>query len=564
MLKDAGCDRFTVPRQLAELEPDQVENFTRIYQEHAAIAAHHVEQVAFLERFLEQKHWSDALEQSLVPQLPWPLERLNEMRAATKRVPAQMDGLKKVRAIGEASPFGSTRTLSVIARLALEDWTALPDVAQLVGSQDQALRTEAVLAVSHWRVLYGPGLPSRRREVIEELRRCPLRDAAEIRLALLGESHQTPLPPGDFGTALATGDVAFLSGSARDSADPMCRFAAAQKLIALGVVEPVAQVLPTAPEDHQVQLLGLLERRKKPTPDLRDVLFQLARSTGNRRVHQLACYVLCYGCPPDEALQIAAAARGDSQVYQALLQKAALTPPALETVAEFLLSAGAFSMSQFGMNDVAKKGRMPADFVQRHWTDASASSRVELCKFAEAQLGEYGDEALERFLVDVAFAAAVTPDDVKVSCQAWTGLRRWYDSFGYPRRRPVNVSAESITTFFGSPPQFMTRFETILHERPHRPAVGEMLAYPNSSALNGIAEAPRQAMSLAKTLTEVMRDGEVDFTLRLAATDFLGYLGSADPLRKRITGLLQTFAGTDLDLQSTRALERMDRGPAWT
>jgi len=251
-------------------------------------------------------------------------------------------------------------------------------------------------------------------------------------------------------------------------------------------------------------------------------------------------------------------------VYQALLQKAALTPPALETVAEFLLSAGAFSMSQFGMNDVAKKGRMPADFVQRHWTDASASSRVELCKFAEAQLGEYGDEALERFLVDVAFAAAVTPDDVKVSCQAWTGLRRWYDSFGYPRRRPVNVSAESIATFFGSAPQFMKRFEAILHERPHRPAIGEMLAYPNSSALDGIAAAPRQAMSLAKALSEVMQDGDVDFTLRLAATDFLGYLGSADPLRKRITGLLHVFAGTDLDLQSTRALERMERGPAWT
>ncbi len=76
MLKDAGCDRFTVPRQLAELEPDQIENFTRIYQEHAAVAAHHVEQVEFLEQFLQQKHWSAALDDSLAPELPWPLEQL--------------------------------------------------------------------------------------------------------------------------------------------------------------------------------------------------------------------------------------------------------------------------------------------------------------------------------------------------------------------------------------------------------------------------------------------------------------------------------------------------------
>jgi hypothetical protein len=35
MLKDAGTDRFTIPKQLKEFDPDQIENFSRIYQRHA-------------------------------------------------------------------------------------------------------------------------------------------------------------------------------------------------------------------------------------------------------------------------------------------------------------------------------------------------------------------------------------------------------------------------------------------------------------------------------------------------------------------------------------------------
>jgi hypothetical protein len=30
MLKDAGSDRFTIPKQLLEFPPDQIENFSRI------------------------------------------------------------------------------------------------------------------------------------------------------------------------------------------------------------------------------------------------------------------------------------------------------------------------------------------------------------------------------------------------------------------------------------------------------------------------------------------------------------------------------------------------------
>src|SRR5580658_907946 len=102
MLKDAGSDRFTIPRQLAEFDPDQIENFTRIFQEQAVAAGQHVGQVEFLERYLEQKHWSAALDETLAPQLPWPQDRLDSMRAAARLIPAQADGLAKTRAIYDA------------------------------------------------------------------------------------------------------------------------------------------------------------------------------------------------------------------------------------------------------------------------------------------------------------------------------------------------------------------------------------------------------------------------------------------------------------------------------
>src|SRR5882672_232260 len=61
MLKDAGTDRFTVPRMLREMDPDQRENFTRIYQRHAVAVARHVDEIRFLERFLFHKVFSGAL-----------------------------------------------------------------------------------------------------------------------------------------------------------------------------------------------------------------------------------------------------------------------------------------------------------------------------------------------------------------------------------------------------------------------------------------------------------------------------------------------------------------------
>src|SRR5258706_1562852 len=118
MLKDAGTDRFTIPKQLKDFDPDQIENFSRIYQRHAVAVARHVDELRFVERFLRQNHWSAALEDQLVPQLPWPEDMLARMSTPTA---APGDELATLRAIQETSPFEATGSLSRLARLRFGD-----------------------------------------------------------------------------------------------------------------------------------------------------------------------------------------------------------------------------------------------------------------------------------------------------------------------------------------------------------------------------------------------------------------------------------------------------------
>jgi hypothetical protein len=70
-------------------------------------------------------------------------------------------------------------------------------------------------------------------------------------------------------------------------------------------------------------------------------------------------------------------------------------------------------------------------------------------------------------------------------------------------------------------------------------------------------QAPDETSGLTAVLGSVMRDREIDLIIRLASADLLGFLGSAAAFRASVTELLKSFRGSDMDLQSTRALERM-------
>jgi hypothetical protein len=560
MLKDAGSDRFAIPRQLAEFDPDQIENFTRIYQEHAAVAEMLLLQVDFLQERLEQKHWAAALDQTLVPQLPWPLEQLESLRDAARKVPAVATGLARAQAIFETTPIPATRTLAVVARVAFDDWSALDAAVGLLSDTDEAVRTEALLAVSHWRVLYAVGLPGDRYRIIAALQACPLREAASVRLALLGEAPPLPLPPGEFATALVAGDIDLLAAAAAQPDDPLRQFAAARKLIESDRLEPVRPALEALPVERQVELLRLLNRLKKPAPALRDTLYDLAARAADKDVRRWACHVLRFGCPPEEAVRIARLADGDTGVYQALLQTAELTDAALDDLGAFLIQANSFRMSQFGLSDTAAKGRMPADFVPRHWSDADSGTRVELCRYAEAQLRDYGDDALHHFLVGIAFA----PGDTAVVREAWSCLYRWYNSFGFPRLRPLTIGEASITEFYKTPDQFLIRFTTFLEGREflretlHRDEITELLNYPDPSALPLLAAFPREGLALIDTLASVMLDQSVDLILRLACTDFVAFLGSEPVFRTAAVEVLKSVVGSDLYVDATRFLERFE------
>src|SRR6185369_5230871 len=174
-------DRFTIPRMLVELDPDQVENFTRIYQRHAATMRRHVDHVRFLERFLQQRQWGDSLEEELTAQLPWPEERLGQLSAAMDpaidgtgtRLRAQ--DLETARAIYGGTPFPATRSLAALVRLMLDDWDAQDEVYGIFSSPVPAMQAEAALALTGWRILYGPGLPDRRHDLMDALRKSPFR-----------------------------------------------------------------------------------------------------------------------------------------------------------------------------------------------------------------------------------------------------------------------------------------------------------------------------------------------------------------------------------------------------
>ncbi|MEP6534777.1 MAG: zinc ribbon domain-containing protein [Bryobacteraceae bacterium] len=570
MLKDAGSDRFTIPKMLLELDPEQIDNFTQIYQRHAAVMQRHVDHLRFLETFLYQRHWSEDLQEQLVSQLPWPEERLDALSKPATAILAggtmnRDEKLAAATAIQTASPFDTTRSLATVARFLLDDWQVHRETRGLALGASEAVRADAALAVTSWRALYGPCEFEDRWPLIEELRRSPLADAAAVRRFMLGDD--TAIVPAAaidadvvFGAALITGDVDRLT-AATQSDDSLQRFAAASKLAKIGALGPVREVLLRASTEDQLRLLREIESRKKPVPPLRDVLLEIAETTADERVRKSACCALCYGCPAEEGLRVARAARGERTVYQAILQRADLPPDRLEQFGVFLVESGAFSAGQWGMDAIAKEGRMPAGFVSKYWTEADDSTRVEFCKFAEMQLAEYADEGLHRFLVSVVFGL----ESVEVVLAAWTCLFRWYGRSDHSGMGPLLIQAEALSRFFGSTGGFVCTLNRFLRRADlvdivngsNRDRLAKFLRYWEANALPGfVAEQPAVG-DLVDAVAAMMAKSEFDFLIRLAGADFLALLGSAPVFRAQIAVVLKGFQGTDLDLASTNALQRI-------
>ena len=575
MLREAGTDRFRIPKLIVELDPDQVDNFTRIYQRHAAIMHRHVDHVRFLESFLHQHPWSEQLEEELIVELPWPDARLEKLSAAmgpevrtTVGPRRRAEDLETARAIHSATPFSNTRCLAVIVRLLLDDWSAQRDTSNLLTPGNEPLRTEAALALAGWRVLNAIGILERYRELVQTLRDCPLRVPSGVRLAMLRDCELPPEamasedPEIRFMAALASGHRDTLLASLR-SEDELQQFAAASRLIELEVFSPLGEAIRRASPECQLRLLKAIAKRAKPAPDLRETVYEVAAATAEREVRWAAVGVLCCGCPPEEVERLAEAAQGDSSAYQTILQRAGLPPESLARLGCHFLRKGVFRAGQYGMNDIAKKGRMPADFVPRHWDMADDQGRKELCGFAECQLLEYADEGLHRFLVGVAFGTGSVP----VRATVWTALYRWYRRLDASGKSPILIQTESIRRFFGSVPEFLavyTRFlkdpslPDLLRETVLGDPVFGFLRYPDPDVLPALAAQPAAVSELADAIAGIARNRAVfGFYLGTECIRFLGWLGTVPEFRKQMRARIVAFQGTDLDHACNTTLERL-------
>jgi hypothetical protein len=278
--------------------------------------------------------------------------------------------------------------------------------------------------------------------------------------------------------------------------------------------------------------------------------------------------VLCCGCPPQEVDRLAEAARGESSAYQSILQRAGLPPEALMRLGAWLLDHGAFRKDQYGMADIAKKGRMPADFVPRYWDRSDDQARKELCGFAECQLLEYGDEDLHRFLVGVAFGTGTAG----VRSTVWNSLYRWYRRLDVSGKSPIAIRMESIERFFGSVPAFLSIYTRFLKD-PYLPEllresiladpVFGLIRYADPCVLPAFAAQAADVSRLADAVADIAYDREhFGFNLRTECIAFLGWLGGIPEMRKKMRARIVAFKGTDLDHACNTTLERLSAASA--
>ena len=485
MLKDAGTDRFTIPKQLQDFDPDQIENFSRIYQRHAIAVARHVDEVRFLERFLRHKHWSGELEDQLIPQLPWNEETLARM--SVPRAP-EGDDLATVKAIQESTPFVGTRELASLARLRLEDWSSYPDAASAVYSGDAGVRAEASLAVTGWRVWHGYGSPrDRDQAVFNELQKSTFKIEAAVRLGLMGRRDPDLLreglassdPETSFAAALVLGEVGRLQAAL--SGDPLERIVAGRKLIELGVIQPVVQVVEKSPLEVQQDLVESLLRRNQPAPEAADTLMEIVEKTDDKTLRERAARLLCRDVRPQWILRIARAAKDDRHIYQSLLQAPALDAEGALALGDFLIQKGFFRMSQYGLSDLAEKGRMPESFVPSRFARAPEETQEELLRFAEVRQAHHWSEELHVFLLGVVFG----PHPAKIRAAAWWVLHRGYRHRGEHRGEgPFKLEKNVIERFFGSVGAFLPKLSAVLGDPATLKEVGyyEMMANVLNSA----------------------------------------------------------------------------------
>lgn len=471
MLKDAGSDRFSIPTLLTTLGDDRIENFTRIYQRHAATAARHVDELHEIEQLLTDRHWSATLDDELARQLPWSSD---ELARCSANVAPPGEGLVRVTAIGDTTPIALTSRLALLARVALDDVDALAEASGLLDDADPAISLEAALRLSHWRVGALVGRLDVSRRIGEVLAAAVHTPEVLVHLGGRGELDGQgssgdvagELPPDDvlgsddlpFAAALVRCDVDRLSATLRHG-DVVTRCAAGAVLAANGQFGEIGTSLVEGPDEVRRAVLDALTASTADTTILVDDLATVVEICDDPRIRRRAARVAAPWLDAAAAMRIARAGIDDRAIVQTVLQSPCTDTEVVTAIADLLIEHGGFAAEQYGLTTVADDGRLPDGFVPQRWVDADDAVRLELLRVAERQLTARGDEALHLFVIGQVFAG----NEASLTAAAAWVLQRWYRSQGDHRGEgPFVLDAAGVRAVFGDAAGFASRAARLL------------------------------------------------------------------------------------------------------
>ncbi len=479
-LKHLGTDQFALPERLAAMDPEQAEHFERLYQRHAIVAERHLDDRALAETHLRQRGWAQALENELLPRLPLSDDELTALSLAPLRGTTDTEKLLEIR---QTSPFELTRQLAGLARLRL--WQAsdaafttnehtdleLTERALAASATDVALRTEAALALSHWRLVTwtGPLPVSGVESALYAAPPAPTLDVAvAVALALLASRKQRqpqPVPAAALGAE--DPDLAFAVALAQHAPAPLLaalrvptrRFAAATLLTRLGVDFALAPLLPHFNPDQTSSLLYLLEHQARPRPDLRAFLSAVAAPDAEGkpgRGHSQAVTLLSLDLRPGDAARLVRE-HADSTLITRILRTPDLAPAEIGEVCGELVALDLFNPSQLSvLTELLQAGTLPAGLVPNTLRTAPSTSMFGLAAVARWQLANFsGSEArkLGGFLRATRWDAALPLPTRRL---AQSLLETWQQGDERTGRPPLALTETAASAYYGSLSAYLT------------------------------------------------------------------------------------------------------------
>jgi hypothetical protein len=571
MLKAAGVDQFSIKDRLGSLDGDHVAHLTRMYQRQASLVAQRVDELAWVETFLLGDGWAAELDDALTSLLPLDDANVAGTLGGTERGDLRADDADRLRSLVVSTPHDLTSLLAAVA-LVRHGWITNADQSdhaqRSLSHHDPRVFEEGALAFGHWRSRFAPVRLVSSQQLIGVLINCTRRQDAAIALRLLGEDDDVDAslvadtdPDRAFGAALALAAEEPLISALRD---PVRRRAAALVLAGDGNGAPLGPALHELDEDTLESVLGLLRRHDHAFPMLRDDLWTLARR-GGRNIRSEAVSLLVAIGQPEDAIALVQLDPTDSSTVQEVLQRMRLSDVETLGVARLLVAEGRFRLSQYGVEDLAEKARVPDDFVPSVWHQlVDDEHRKDLLRFAEEQLDARSDESLHRFVLNIVFAPRQAVS-AEVREEAWWSLLRWYARTEYASKGPLAFDDAVLVHFFsGGTPDFIDRFLGVLLDpnledhRTLQECLGNLLRYSPEDGLPSVISQLDAFSRLVEGCKKVLADPNRNQSLRSDVVRFLENVVRAD--RSQLVLVLDTltpFAVDDLEFEVTTTISRL-------